>query len=31
VRSGGLIFLKLMKLNYSMSVLESSRHAEHRL
>jgi hypothetical protein len=26
MRSGGLIFLRLMKLNYNTSVLESSRH-----
>jgi hypothetical protein len=29
VRFGGLIFLRGMKLNYSTSVLEPSRHAGH--
>jgi hypothetical protein len=29
MRFGGLIFLRLMKLNYSTSVLESSRHSGH--
>jgi hypothetical protein len=28
MRFGGLIFLRLMKLNYNTSDLESSRHAE---
>jgi DNA mismatch repair protein MutH len=29
MRSGALIFLRLMKLNYNTFVLESSRHAGH--
>jgi hypothetical protein len=29
MRFGGLIFLRLMKLNCNISVLESSKHMEH--
>jgi hypothetical protein len=29
MRFGGLIFLRLQKLNYNTSVLESSRHTAH--